>query len=403
MSKLTGVQIPAVTLPAFHELLAALVAVPSISSPSAAWDQSNLAVITLLGQWFADLGFDVDIQMVPGTTGKANMLATLGSGANGLVLSGHTDTVPYDDKRWQTDPFVLKESGQRLYGLGTCDMKGFFPIIIEALRQLEGAQLKQPLIILATADEESSMSGARALARSAAIQGRAAVIGEPTSIRPIRMHKGIMMEAIRVTGQSGHSSNPALGNSAMEAMLEMVTALLAFRDRLQREERNTLFEVSFPTLNLGRIEGGDSPNRICGHCELSFDVRPLPGMDSEQLREELNAIIQGVARRREVKVNFEPLIESVAAFETPQHAELVQRCEALSGQTAGAVAFATEAPFLSALGFETIVMGAGSIDQAHQPNEFLALDQILPMSKVLCGLVDQYCVQASPDTWQDSM
>ena len=205
---MTSYVIPEVQLPKFEKLLAQLIAAPSISSPSTDWDQGNLPVIRILADWFESLGFNVDIEPIPEQLNKANLIATLGVGSNGLVLSGHTDTVPYDAQKWMSDPFKLAEREQKLYGLGTCDMKGFFPIIIEALRQMAGAELAQPLIILATADEESSMSGARALAQSGSLQGRAAVIGEPTSIQPIRMHKGILMESIVVSGSYGHSSNP---------------------------------------------------------------------------------------------------------------------------------------------------------------------------------------------------
>lgn len=387
--------IPPVTLPKFEKLLSQLVATPSISSPSIDWDQGNLPVIRVLADWFEGLGFKVEIEPIPGLVNKANLIATLGSGPNGLVLSGHTDTVPYDTQKWLSDPFKLIEREQRLYGLGTCDMKGFFPIIIEALRQMEGAELTQPLIILATADEESSMSGARALAQSGSIQGRAAVIGEPTSIQPIRMHKGILMESIVVSGSSGHSSNPDLGNSALEGMYELLGELLAFRTRIQARHQNDLFEVNVPTLNLGRIQGGDSPNRICGHCELSFDIRPLPGMNSESLKSEIRLLAKKIETKRALNIKVESLFGGVDPFEIDAQTELVRMCESLTGQTAGAVAFATEAPFLSAMGLETIVMGAGSIDQAHQPNEFLALDQIKPMSEVLRKLIKCYCVDSN--------
>lgn len=384
--------IPKVQLPKFEKLLSDLVAVPSISSPSVEWDQGNLPVIRVLADWFEGLGFKVEIEPVPEQINKANLIATLGTGPNGLVLSGHTDTVPYDTKKWASDPFRLVERDQKFYGLGTCDMKGFFPIIIEALRQMEGAELSQPLIILATADEESSMSGARAIAQNGSIQGRAAIIGEPTSIKPIRMHKGILMESIVVSGNAGHSSNPDLGNSALEGMYELLGELLAYRSQMQSQYQNNLFEVNVPTLNLGRIHGGDSPNRICGHCELSFDIRPLPGMDSKTLKEDVRVLAQKVATKRRLNISVESLFGGVDPFETSAQAELVSLCESLTGHSAGAVAFATEAPFLNALGLETVVMGAGSIDQAHQPNEFLALNQIKPMSDVLRNLIKCYCV-----------
>ena len=387
--------IPQVKLPKFEKLLGRLISIPSISSPSPDWDQGNLPIIRELADWFESLGFKVNVQSIPGQINKANLIATLGEGANGLVLSGHTDTVPYDTKKWASDPFKLIEREQKFYGLGTCDMKGFFPIIIEALRQMENVELSQPLIILATADEESSMSGARALADSGTIQGRAAVIGEPTSIRPIRMHKGILMESVVVSGSSGHSSNPGLGNNALEGMYDLIGELLAFRSRIQSEHQNNLFEVNVPTLNLGRIQGGDSPNRICGHCELSFDLRPLPGMDIDALKSEVRILAKKIEAKRGLHLHVESLFGGTQPFETSEQADLVRLCESLTGHSAGAVAFATEAPFMSAMGLETIVMGAGSIDQAHQPNEFLALNQIKPMSEVLRQLIMRYCVDSS--------
>jgi acetylornithine deacetylase len=325
--------------------------------------------------------------------GKANMLARYGSGTGGLVLSGHTDTVPFDQSGWEQDPFRLRQSGQHLYGLGTCDMKGFFAIIIEALRGMQGAVFEQPLLILATADEESSMSGARALKQHAGLSGRAAVIGEPTGLQPIRMHKGIMMDSMTVIGKSGHSSNPQLGNSALEGMHELMGELLAFRSVMQQRYQNRLFEVAVPTMNLGHIHGGDSPNRICGHCRLGFDLRPLPGMALPELRNELDRIAQTVAQRRGLTILREPMIGDIPPFETPEDSALVRACEAFSGRTSGAVAFATEAPFLQELGLETIVMGAGSIEQAHQPNEFLALEQVSAMTTILQQLIRRYCVQ----------
>jgi len=379
-------------LPKFEQLLSELVAKPSISSPSPSWDQGNIDIVSRLAEWFESLGFSAEVQPVPGKPNKANMIATLGRGDGGLVLSGHSDTVPYDASKWTSDPFGLTMRDNRLFGLGTCDMKGFFAIIIEAMRAFEGLEFRQPLIVLATADEESSMSGARALARANTLRARAAVIGEPTSLRPVRMHKGIMMNVIRVHGKSGHSSNPALGNSAIEGMHHVVAALLTYRNTLNNAFNNPYFSVSSPTMNLGRLHGGDSPNRICGHCELSFDIRPLPGMSVDELMAEMGGFLEDIALKYGLEIELSPLIEPVPPFELSADSELVRLCETLTKSTSEAVAFATEAPILQTLGMETIVMGAGSIDQAHQPDEFLALDQIQPMTEILRSLISHYCV-----------
>lgn len=147
-------------LPSLKDQFAALIAAPSVSCTQPALDQSNRAVIDLLAGWLGDLGFACDIQQV--TPGKFNLLASYGSGPGGLVLAGHSDTVPYDPGLWQTDPLKLTEVDGRWVGLGSCDMKGFFALIIEAVQPLLAHDFKQPLLILATCDEESSMSGARA-------------------------------------------------------------------------------------------------------------------------------------------------------------------------------------------------------------------------------------------------
>jgi len=379
-------------LPGVREMLARLIAQPSISSASAQWDQSNEPVVRTLAEWLEPMGFEVEVLDVPGAPGKVNMIATLGRGPGGLVLSGHTDTVPFDDKRWQSDPFKLTERDNRWYGLGTCDMKGFFPLAIEAAKAFVGQPLKQPLIILATADEESSMNGAQALAEAGRPKARYAVIGEPTGLKPVRMHKGIMMERLVFEGQSGHSSDPGLGRNALEGMHEAIGHLLALRKGWQEQYRNPNFRIQVPTLNLGCIHGGDNPNRICARCELHFDLRPLPGMDMDTLRQSILHSLQPVADSRALSMVFEPLFDGVPPFETAEDAELVRACEKLTGHTAEAVAFATEAPWLQKLGMETLVMGPGSIDQAHQPDEFLELSQLDPAVRILQGLIRKFCL-----------
>lgn len=377
--------------PELVTMLAELIASPSMSCTRPEWDQSNLAVIEKLEGWLSDLGFTTEVMPVPGQPQKANLIATLGSGPGGLVLSGHTDTVPCNPELWRSDPFRMTERDNRFYGLGSCDMKGFFPLVIEAVRNSLDRPLQAPLIVLATADEETSMAGARALAEAGRPKARAAVIGEPTSLRPVYMHKGMMMESIRLKGRSGHSSNPALGASALEAMQSVMGELIAFRGELQQNYQHSDFEVTVPTLNLGCIHGGDNPNRICGSCELEYDLRPLPGMSLDTLREAIHQRIEPVASRFGVELETESLFPGIPPFQNQADSELVKLAEQLTGHTAAPVAFGTEAPFLQQLGMDTIVMGPGSIDQAHQPDEFLALDQVRPGIAILQQLIARYC------------
>jgi acetylornithine deacetylase len=353
----------------------------------------NDKVISYLATVFADLGFSTHIQALP-QAGKSNLIASLGRGDGGLVLAGHSDTVPYDADRWQSDPFQLTERDGKLYGLGATDMKGFFPVIIEAVKPYLAKPFKHPLIVLATADEESSMSGARALAQTGipGFKPRYAVIGEPTGLVPIRAHKGIMMECIRVRGKSGHSSDPTLGNNALEAMHQVMGQLLQLRGELQLKYRDPGFAVQTPTLNLGCIHGGDGANRICGECELHFDLRVLPGMDNDELRQTIQQRLTPIAETSGTDIVFSSLFEGVDAFGENENSELVKICEALTGNRADTVAFATEAPFMQQLGMQTLILGPGSINQAHQPDEFIPLDQIEPAINILRRLIEKYCL-----------
>jgi len=236
------------------------------------------------------------------------------------------------------------------------------------------------------------MQGARQLAAAGRPRGRAAIIGEPTSLVPVRMHKGIMMEAVRVTGRSGHSSNPELGNNALEGMHAVIGDLLAYRQQLAARYSNDFFKVAFPTLNLGCIHGGDSPNRICGQAELHFDLRMTPGGDNATVRAEIAQRMKILAGQHDLDIELRSLVSDIGPFEQGAQSELVLLAEKLTGHRAEAVAFATEAPFLQQLGMETIVMGPGSIDRAHQPDEYLELDQIQPCISLLQQCIRHYCL-----------
>ncbi len=369
-----------------------LIEAPSVSATDPALDMGNRAVVERLAGWAEDLGFHVSLTPVDEAKGKYNLVASMGPPGDGLVLAGHADTVPYDQARWRHDPFKLTEANGRLYGLGTSDMKSFLALAVEAARAMPLGKLRKPLVILATADEETGMSGAKALAASGRALGRYAVIGEPTGLHPVRMHKGIMMHAVRIQGRTGHSSDPSLGVSALEAMHRVIAALLAWRDEIQGAHRNALFSVPFPTLNLGHIHGGDNPNRICGDCELQLDLRPLPGMSLQMLRDTLHERVQAAVAGDDVTVQFEALFDGIPAMETAADSAVVHVAETLTGRTAEAVAFATEAPYFGQLGMETIVLGPGDIAQAHQPDEYLSMDRLQPTVQLLRKLIQRFCL-----------
>ncbi len=374
------------------EMLRALVAIPSMSSGDARHDRGNLGVVEVLGEWLRNFGFSVSEAQLPGRPGKYNLIARLGENAEGLVLAGHTDTVPYDEGAWLSDPFTLTERDGQLYGLGIADMKCFFPLVMEAIRDLDTARLKKPLVVVATADEESTMAGARALLDRGERLGRFVLIGEPTSMKPVRLHKGVMMEALRVLGRAGHASDPRLGRSAIDGMHKVLGALIDLRGELEREFRDPDFEVAAPTLNLGRIAGGDSPNRICAECEIQIDLRILPGMAVDVLRRTLTERAEAVLRGTGLRVEARALFDGVPPLATERSSPFVRLLEAICGVPAGAVAFATEGPFFNALGMDSVVLGPGDIATAHQPDEHLPLERIEPMVSLLKRVIAAVCL-----------
>ena len=381
-------------LPSLFEMCARLVAEPSVSCASPTHDQGNLRVINQLAEWLNDLHFDVSVVPIPDTQDKANLIASIGPRdvGDGLMLAGHTDTVPFDADLWQHDPFVLQAHEDRWVGLGICDMKAFFPLAITALAPLlDGRKLKAgltaPITLLATADEESSMSGARHLAAGGAPKARFALIGEPTDLRPVYAHKGMMMLSIKLAGHSGHSSNPDLGVNALDAMHAVMAELMLLRRELALRFSHPGFEVQTPTMNFGCLHAGDSPNRICGRAELQIDLRLMPGMHVDAIANELSQRIAPVAERHRVSCVISDLFPPMPAFVTAPDSPFVSTCERLTGQSAGTVAFGTEGPYLQALGMETLILGPGHIDQAHQPNEYLRLDRVAPAVDILRNLI----------------
>ena len=379
-------------IPSLSSRLEKIISLPSVSSTNLELDMGNKRVIDFLAESFESLGFSCEIITSGANINKCNLIATLGSGPGGLVLAGHTDTVPFDEELWSSDPLRLLENEGKMYGLGITDMKGFFPIIMESIKPIVDHNFKEPLIVLATADEETSMQGARTIAELGRPKARAAVIGEPTGLKPVKAHKGMMMDCIRLLGKSGHSSDPSLGNNALDAMHRVIEELINFRSELKKKYTSELFSIPHPTLNLGSIHGGDNPNRICGQCELKFDVRLTPGMNVATVRAEIQERVERVTAPLGIEYKMEKIFEGIPAFFAEEHSALLKTAEKLTGHTGISVAFGTEGPFLRDLGMDTIILGPGNIDQAHQPDAYMSMDMINPSIEIIRKLISQYCL-----------
>lgn len=376
-------------LPGTREMIAELIATPSVSSMHADIDMSNRGVIDRVAEWSECLGFEVEIQTVDER--KFNLIARAGSGSDGLVLSGHTDTVPCDPKLWSSDPFVARTSDERIYGLGSCDMKSFLALALAASQRVNLGKLKRPLTLVATADEETTMSGARLIADNGRKLGNYCVIGEPTDLVPMRQHKGSLTMSVEFIGQSGHASDPSLGNNALEGMYHYMTRLFAYREGMQNRYNDPAFSIPAPTMNLGHIHGGDNSNRICGACLMLIDIRFLPSMSYATLQADLEQMAAEVAAQRGLELRTQTFGEG-RAMDTDEASEIAQYLTYLTGKPANSGAFGTEAPYYNEMQTETIVIGPGSIRQAHQPDEFLPIAQIDPTIKLLEDLIERFCV-----------
>ncbi|MCL1147497.1 acetylornithine deacetylase [Shewanella marinintestina] len=381
------------TLPQIKNSFSQLIAAPSISALEADQDMSNKAVIELLHTWFSDLGMQCQSVPVANTRNKHNLVASFGQGKGGLLLAGHTDTVPFDEGRWSQDPFLLTEKDNRWYGLGTCDMKGFFALVLAALQELPMDKFKRPLHILASADEETTMNGAKAFAAAKSIAPDYAIIGEPTSLKPVYMHKGHFTQGIRVTGRSGHSSDPAKGLNAIEIMHKVTGQLLKLKQHLADNYREEAFSVPYPTMNFGHIHGGDAANRICGCCDLHIDLRPIPSLPLADLELMVANYLAPICSEYPGAVQVAPLYPGSEPFADNKDGGWTKLVAELSDSQPEVVNYATEAPYISQLGCQTLVLGPGSIEQAHQPDEYLDLSYIARTKDLLKNLIYHACIK----------
>ncbi|MFT6777405.1 MAG: acetylornithine deacetylase [Paraglaciecola sp.] len=375
----------------FLEHYETIIKSPSISAFDEKIDQTNRPLIDILSGWFSDLGFTITIQQVPGTRNKFNMLAKVGSGEGGLLLCGHSDTVPFDDGQWQSDPFSLKQQDGKLFGLGSCDMKGFFAFILEALKTIPLDKLNKPLYILATADEETSMAGARFFAQQQLIKPNMAIIGEPTELVPIYKHKGHIAQSLNIQGRAGHSSDPDKGVNAIEIMYQAIGQLMDLQTRLKNQFHDAAFSVPHVTMNLGHIHGGDGENRICGHCKLNFDLRAVPELDDEQALAMIDDALAPVFTKYPNRLSLDLMYPTAPAFACRDEQNILALAEQLTGKKFQSANYATEAPFINQLGCDTIVLGPGSINQAHQPDEYISLDYVNPTVHILQQMINKVC------------
>lgn len=353
-------------------------------------DQINCLVVDLLVFWLGDLGFCCEIWEV--LLGKFNLLVSYGSGFGGLVLVGYIDIVFYDEVLWSSDLLCLDECDGCWYGFGSCDMKGFFLLVIEVLLLLFDQLFCQLLMIFVICDEESLMVGVCVFVESGWLLGCVMVIGELINLWLICLYKGVMMECIEIFGQSGYLFDLNFGCSVLEVMYVIIGELMVLCGEWQQVWNNLQFSVFQLILNFGCIYGGDNFNCICGQCLLEFDLCLLFGMQFEQLCEVICQCLWLLVEWYKVSIDYQLLFFVVLLFEQVQDSELVCVVECLIGYCVEVVVFGIEVLYFQCLGSEILVFGVGDIVCVYQFDEYFELVCIELMVGVLCWLIQYYCL-----------
>ncbi|WP_119422652.1 acetylornithine deacetylase [Desertibaculum subflavum] len=360
---------------------------------------SNLELIHWVQGYLKELGVECLLSFEPGGR-KANLYATLGpKDRPGVLLSGHTDVVPIDGQEWVTDPFKVARKGDKLYGRGTCDMKSFVAIALAMAPDFLKANLKTPIHYAFSFDEEVGCIGVRHLIeqiRPMPVKPKACIVGEPTEMKVVIAHKGKRSYICRVRGLECHSSLAHTGVNAVEAAAEIVAYMKGMaRERRARGPFDQDYSPPYTTIHTGLINGGTALNIVPKDCEFVFEWRYLPDDDPEAIfaevekyaREEIEPEMKAVDPS--TGISFEE-ISGIPGLDTTEDAEVTALAKALTGgNSTYKVSFGTEAGLFQEAGIPTIVCGPGSIDQAHKPNEFIALDQITACEAFLTRLKDR--------------
>ena len=372
------------------DTLRELIAFPTIST------DSNLAMIHWLADRLESVGAKVDVLEDPSGQ-KANLFATIGPEVDGgILLSGHTDVVPVADQSWSTDPFDMVEQDGKLYGRGTCDMKGFIAACLTAAPLYAEKIRDRPLHFAFTHDEETGCIGAQSLVGNLQRRGLTpaiAIIGEPTSMQIIEGHKGCFEYTTHFSGLEGHGSSPDLGVNAAEYATRYVTRLLELRHELKaRAPESSKFEPPETTINIGGIHGGVAHNVIVGKAHVDWEMRPVQASDATHVKDSLAAYcdhtllpaMQAVAPEAEIRVEVMGEVQGLEPMEENAARDLVATLTGANG--AGTVPFGTEAGLFQSMGMSAVVCGPGSINQAHKPDEYVEVSQLAACDAMLTKL-----------------
>ncbi|HEX4551108.1 acetylornithine deacetylase [Pseudomonas sp.] len=348
--------------------------------------ESNLQLIEFVRDYLA--GFDVPCELIYNAErSKANLFATIGPAEQpGIVLSGHTDVVPVDGQPWTVAPFELSEHDGKLFGRGTADMKGYIACVLALVPSLAAAELRMPVHIALSYDEEVGCLGVRSLLaelEQRPVKPLLCIIGEPTELKPVLGHKGKLAMRCDVHGHPCHSAYAPLGVNAIEYAAELIGELGRIGQQLKApEHHDARFDPPFSTVQTGVISGGKALNIVPADCRFDFEIRALPSQDPTQVAQQLQTYAeqQVLPRMRAVSEHSAIRFSELSAYPglaTDAQSQAAELIAAFCGsQEFGTVAFGTEGGLFDAAGIPTVVCGPGSMDQGHKPDEFVSRAQL---------------------------
>lgn len=374
-----------------RQMIEALVGIPTVSR------DSNLALIDFVSAYLEKFG--VESRLVTNEHGdKANLYATVGPAVDGgVVLSGHTDVVPVDDQDWSSDPFTLVEKDGALYGRGTCDMKSFYAIALALVPEMKS--LKRPIHFALSYDEEVGCLGAPELIREMVRElprPQAVIVGEPTEMRVVTAHKSIFHFHTRITGREAHSSQQHRGVSAVMIAGRLINWLAERQQQCALAAKSDSgFEPAYTTLHCGVVNGGTAHNIMAHHCEFVTDIRSVPGEPAldyfnefrDYALQELLPQMRAICPQSNIEFKINAQVPAFAAAESEPGVVLAKQ---LTGQNeVASVVYGAEAGQFQQAGYSVVMCGPGSIDQAHQPDEYITLEQVDKGTQFIRGLIRQ--------------
>jgi acetylornithine deacetylase len=330
---------------------------------------------------------------------KTNLIIRTGpdrEDREGLTLSGHMDVVPADEPEWRSAPFALTRVGETYVGRGAADMKGFLALAINRLARSEPSRLRRPLALLLTYDEEVGTLGARRFAENRTSPPdlpRDVIIGEPTSLRVVRLHKGMIRLQLAFRGRAAHSGYPHLGRNAIEPAARAIAALAELREVMEAERPphgEHFPEVPYPALNVGVVSGGSAVNVIPDRCTVQVGIRLLPEMKADEMTERVRATVAEALPGEPFELTS--LGESPAMVLDERAALHRELCGMVGQQGTESVAFATDAGWLHTVGLRCVIFGPGSIEVAHRPNESLPIAEFERAGDLLDDIIRRRCL-----------